>query len=132
MLTYKIIDARQAKSINVYMNTKRKLLKCNANIKFNQICLAKNLTPQYAKRKIPGHQAPARHTEKQAKKIRIKYEIKFLHKKKQQLKLQLYRIHRDNSNKWSRTWDIIEHNIHSKLKIGMREIYLHQDNKIKQ
>jgi hypothetical protein len=76
MLAYNIMDVNQAKSINVYMNTEIKLLKCNANIKLNQICLTKNLTPQYAKIKIPGHQAPARHTEKQAEKIRIKYEIK--------------------------------------------------------
>jgi hypothetical protein len=81
MRTYKIIDANQAKSINLYLNTKRKLLKCNANIKFNQISLAKNLTPQYAKIKISGHRSPARRTEKQAEKIRIKYEIKFLYKK---------------------------------------------------
>jgi hypothetical protein len=99
MLTYKIIDASQAKSINLYLNTKRKLLKCNANKKFNQISLAKYLTPQCAKIKISGHQSPARHTEKQVQKIRIKYEVKYLYKKKLQLNLQPYRIHLDNSKK---------------------------------
>jgi hypothetical protein len=34
MLSYKIIDANQTKSINQSLNTKRKLLKRSANIKF--------------------------------------------------------------------------------------------------
>jgi hypothetical protein len=77
MLTYKIIDANKAKSINLYLNTKSKLLKCNANIKFNQICLAKISLHNTQKSKFQ-----ARHTEKQAQKIRIKYGIKYLYKKK--------------------------------------------------
>jgi hypothetical protein len=40
------------------------------------------------------------------------------------MNLQLYRIHLNNSKKCSRSWDIIEQDIHSKLKIEMREIYL--------
>jgi hypothetical protein len=87
------------KSINLYLNTKRKLLKCNANIKFNQICLAKNLTPQYAKIKISGHQSPARRTEKQAEKIRIEYEIKYLYEKKSVLKI-LIKYHIFLSTSW--------------------------------
>jgi hypothetical protein len=46
---------------------------------------------------------------KPKKKIRIKYEIKYLYKKKQQLNLQLYQIHLHNSKKWRRTWDIVEY-----------------------
>jgi hypothetical protein len=44
----KIVNGSQASSINKYMNTKRKLLNCNANIYFNRTCLEQNLTPKYA------------------------------------------------------------------------------------
>jgi hypothetical protein len=33
--------------------------------------------------------------------------------------------------KWGQIWDIIEHDIHSKLETEMREIYLHHNRKIK-
>jgi hypothetical protein len=35
----KIVNASQARSIYTYMNTKIKLLNCNANIYFNKRCL---------------------------------------------------------------------------------------------
>jgi hypothetical protein len=40
------------RSIYKYMNCKRKLLHCNANIKFNKTCLEKQLVPKYTEIKI--------------------------------------------------------------------------------
>jgi hypothetical protein len=45
--------ASQAESVSEYKNTKTKLLQCCANIYFNKQCLIKNITPTYAKIKIP-------------------------------------------------------------------------------
>jgi hypothetical protein len=50
--------ASQAQSINKYKNTKEKLMLCCANIYFNKQCLDKNITPNYAKCKVP-HTSPA-------------------------------------------------------------------------
>ena len=37
----------QARTINLYRNTRSKLLKCNANIYFNKQCLARKVIPMY-------------------------------------------------------------------------------------
>jgi hypothetical protein len=47
---YRILSSSNSSHINSihrYMNCKRKLLQCNANIRFNKICLQKKLTPKY-------------------------------------------------------------------------------------
>jgi hypothetical protein len=59
-----------------------KLMKCNANILFNKQCLHKNITPSYAKLKIPRTSPAARFTQHKAQILRVKDEIKFLHRKK--------------------------------------------------
>jgi hypothetical protein len=53
MHSLKIINANHASSVYKYMNTKLKLLNCNANIYiyFNKKCLEQNLTPKYAQTK---------------------------------------------------------------------------------
>jgi hypothetical protein len=43
-----VINASHAKSIHKYMNTKLRLLKCNANICFYEIYLEQNLSAKYA------------------------------------------------------------------------------------
>jgi len=43
----KLIDARQAKVCNIYKNTKLKLLKTNAAIRFNKVCKMKQPKPRY-------------------------------------------------------------------------------------
>ena len=48
--------ASQAKSIHYYKSLRSKILKCNANIFFNKQCLAKSITPNYAKKKFQPHQ----------------------------------------------------------------------------
>jgi len=77
--------ASQAKSIHRYKSLRSKILKCNANIYFNRQCLVKNLTPKYATIKVPTTSKAAQNTQSKITYIRIKDEIKFLYKKKDQL-----------------------------------------------
>jgi hypothetical protein len=45
--TIKITDAQRAKLFNSYKNTKLKLLKTNAAMRFNKMCRIKHLKPNY-------------------------------------------------------------------------------------
>ena len=113
------------------MNCKRKLLHCNANINFNKTCLKNRLLPRYAHIKIPEYNEAAKKTKTQAQIIRIKNEIKFLYKKKEQLNTQLYYKHLQNANTWQKTWNIIEDTINEKLQHEMKTTYLKQQQKLK-
>ena len=53
MFSTKIVSASQTCSINQYRNLRNKVLRCCANIYFNHQCPKRNLTPNYAKIKIP-------------------------------------------------------------------------------
>jgi hypothetical protein len=83
--------ASQAQSIFQYKNVKTKLLKCCADISFNKQCLHHKVTPNYAKIKVPATSPGATVTQNKVRTIRIKDEIKFLYKKKEQLNKQLYK-----------------------------------------
>jgi hypothetical protein len=64
MLFQKVtVLASQAESIYKYKNIKTKLLQCCENIYFNKQCLINNITPLYAKIKIPHTSPAARITE---------------------------------------------------------------------
>jgi hypothetical protein len=91
--------------IYTYMNCKRTLLHCKANIKFNKSCLKKKLIPNYARINIPTYNNAAKKTQAQVQTLRIKNEIKFLYKKEQQLNIKLYHAHIHNANIWQNTWD---------------------------
>ena len=56
----------------------------------NKQCHKHNLTPTYAKIKIPFTSPAAIHTQYKITKLRLKYEIKFLYQKKGKLNKQLY------------------------------------------
>jgi hypothetical protein len=86
--TTKIINAQQARLNNIYKNTKLKLLKVNAAIWFNKICRKKQMKPNYISLKINGRRQRDLRTTTHAIKFRIKQEIKFLYKKKQNLNKQ--------------------------------------------
>ena len=43
----KICDAKQAKQVHQYKNTKKKLYKTNAAIRYNKTCRIKQLMPTY-------------------------------------------------------------------------------------
>jgi hypothetical protein len=45
---YRLYPTSQVKSIFYFFNVKRKLLSCDADIKFNQMCLVYGITPKYA------------------------------------------------------------------------------------
>jgi hypothetical protein len=83
----KFVNASQARSIRKYMNTKRKLLNCNEKIYFNRPCLERNITPKYTQIhiKTSNTSEAEKRTELQTRILKIKNEIKFLYKKKQQL-----------------------------------------------
>jgi hypothetical protein len=95
------------------MNCKRKLLQCNANINFNKRCLKQKLVPKYAYIKIPENNEAAKKTKTQAQTLHIKNEIKFLHKKKQQLNTKLYQTHIHNANIWQKTFFFLLFSIYS-------------------
>jgi hypothetical protein len=61
MQTLKMVEESQARSINKYVNIKRKLLNCNANIYFNRICKELKVVPKYAKMKIISHKIKTEH-----------------------------------------------------------------------
>jgi quinol monooxygenase YgiN len=130
--TMKFIDASQAYSIVKYTNTKRKLLNCNANIYFNKACLRHNITPKYAQVhiKTANTSKAAKHTETQTRLLRIKNEVKFLYKKKQQLNKDLYRLHIKSANEWGNTWYIISQNVTDTLEITMKSKYNNITKKI--
>ena len=75
-------------------------MKCCANIHFNQQCLIRNVIPNYAKYKVPYTSPASEMTQKKVHIIRIKDEIKFLHKKKQKLNRNLYNAHLKASQEW--------------------------------
>jgi hypothetical protein len=85
--------ASQAHTIFQYKNTRNKVLKCCAHIYFNKQCLNNKIIPNYANIKLPKTSPAARKTQKKVHDMRIKYEIRFLYKKKQQLNDTVYKIH---------------------------------------
>jgi hypothetical protein len=115
MLKHNIAHSSHTKGIYNFMNCKRKLLHCNANINFNKLCLRKKIVPKYAYVKISTNNE-AKKTKTQAQTLHIKNEIKFLYIKNQQLNLQLYQTHIHNANIWQKMWGNIEQSIEQKLK----------------
>jgi hypothetical protein len=78
----KFIDAKQAKEIHQFKNTKRKLYKTIAAIWYNKMC-RQHLTPNYINIHINGKNRQCQNTKRAAIRFRINQEIKFLHIKKQ-------------------------------------------------
>jgi phage terminase Nu1 subunit (DNA packaging protein) len=110
----------------------QEVLKCNADIHFNKTCLAHKIIPKYANIKIKtaAHSEAARLTEKQTRTLRIKNEIKYLYKKKQQLNKQMYSLHIENANIWGNLWHIISNNINNTLESEMKQKYNNINNEI--
>ena len=85
MTSFKLLVS-QAQNINQYKNSRTKVAKCCANIYFNEQCLYKKVVPMYAQLKIPNTSPASRSTAQKMQTIRVKEEIKFLHKKKRTIK----------------------------------------------
>jgi hypothetical protein len=81
--------------------------------------------------KCTGNPIPCVRTKRAAENIRIRNEIKFLYKKKQQLNRLLYESHLDNAFVWDKLWNVLESNIDEKLEVVMQRKYLVQERKLK-
>jgi hypothetical protein len=124
MPKYRLFPTSQVKGIFNYFNIKRKLLSCNADIKFNQTCLLNGFTPKYATVKCTGNSVPSKRTKRTAEILRTKNEIKFLYVKKQQLNKRLYESHLYIAQIWDKVWNMIEININEKLEKIMQRKYM--------
>jgi hypothetical protein len=105
------------------MNTKLKLLNCNANIYFNTTCLEQNVIPKYARIKVNSHKKSiVEHAELKIQNIRIKNKTKFWYAKKQNLNKVLHTLHLQNANESGNLWNIINQNFTKKYKTKSEEI----------
>jgi hypothetical protein len=105
------------------MNLKTKLMKCCANLYFNRQCLIKKLIPKYADIKIPNTSPAADYTSKKIRNIRIKDEIKFLYKKKQQLNKDIYHAHLEVTKEWGNLWTLIHESVIEKINVESEKKY---------
>jgi len=82
MTSFKLL-ASQDQNINQYKNLITKVVKCCANIYFNKRYLYNKVVPKYAQLKITNTSPASHSTAQKMQTMRIKEEIKFLHKKKE-------------------------------------------------
>ena len=75
MAHFRIMNASQS-SIHKFESLKRKLYNCNASIYFNRQCIRQNLTPAYAKIKIPNTSPACRRTQQRVTNLQLKDGIK--------------------------------------------------------
>jgi hypothetical protein len=115
--------ASQAKSFYLYKSPRTKILKCNADIFFNRQCLTKNIIPKYANIKVPVTSKATHITQKKISSVRIKDEIKFLYKKKDQLKKKLYQVHLELAQEWDTVWHVIREHIDDHINKDMNKKY---------
>jgi hypothetical protein len=99
MDTIKVI-ASQAKSVNMYKNSKTKLLQCCANICFSKQCVTQSVTPSYAKIRVPYISPAANITQQKLQLLRIRDEIRFSYRKKEQLNTALHQAHLQAAKEW--------------------------------
>jgi dihydroxyacid dehydratase/phosphogluconate dehydratase len=88
------------------MNLRRRLLGCNADIKFDNICLKGNIVPNYAVIRVTGNSKASNNTKLKAQRIRIQNESKELKKKRQYLNKELYNIRLSNAKTWQGIWNM--------------------------
>jgi hypothetical protein len=112
----KIISDSQAHSINKYKNIRIKVMKCGANIYFNQQCLVRKVIPKYAKLHVPNTSQAALMTKRNIHITRIKDEIRFLHKRKHKLKEDLCNTHLEAAYEWGSLWNPIMESILATVK----------------
>jgi hypothetical protein len=105
-------------------------LNTNANIWFNKQALSRKVTPKYVKVKVSGISLHSINTQERAECIRIRNELKFLYKKKQNVNNQLYSIHLEAVAYWDRSWKVIEDSIYEKLKSEIDKKYVSLNKKL--
>ena len=102
----------------------------SASIYFNRQFLKKQLTPNYAKIKIPNTSPAHKHTQQKIPIIRIKDEIKYLYSKKQELNQQIYQLHLTLAHTWHNTWHYIYNIVAEKLGRETKAKYRALDKKL--
>ena len=100
----KFVSALQAKPLNIFKNTRLKLLKTNAAIWYNKMCKARHLQPGYISIHSAGKTSRDNRTIQQAVAFRINQEIKYLYQKKQRLNQQLYRAQLTGAATYKGMW----------------------------
>jgi len=130
MTPYRLL-ASQAKTISRFKNLCTKVAKCSANIYFNKPCLQHKVTPKYAQIKVPSTSSASQSTTQKARTLRIKEELRFLHKKKEILNRKLYRRHLQVAQEWGRWWDPILESIILKINTEMERKCKVMDEKIR-
>jgi len=129
MAHFRIMNASQS-SIHKFERLKRKLYNCNASIYFNRQCIRRNLTPAYAKIKVPDTSPACRHTQRKLTNLRLKDEIKFPHCKKQKLNILIYHLYLTLANTWNNLWHDMLRMIENRLQIEIRSKYKTLDKKL--
>jgi len=130
MTSFKLLASR-AQNINQYKNLRTKVAKCCANIYFNKQCIKNKVVPKYAQIKIPNTSPTSLNTTQKVQILRIKEEIKFLHKKKEQLNRELYTRHLQAAQEWGKAWEIIQESIQESINREMEKKYKTMDEKLK-
>jgi len=130
MISFKLI-ASQAKTINRFRNLRTKIAKCSANIHFNHQCLKCNITLKYAQIKIPNTSPASQRATLKAGVLRIKEELKFLHKKKDTINRELYKCHLQAAHEWGNNWTYIQECITHKINKHIEKKYKTMEEKIR-
>ena len=129
MTSYKFkFLASQAQNVNRYKNIRIKV----ANIYFNRQCLVNKVVRTYAQIKIPNTSSASRSMARKMQMTRIKEEMKFLHKKKEQLNRELYECQVQAAHEWGKAWHTIHESIQVSINPEMEKKYKAKDDKINQ
>jgi hypothetical protein len=86
--------------------------------------------PKYAQINVPNTSPASHNTAKKIQTIRVKDEIKFLYKEKEQLNLELYRCHIQAANEWGHIWHAIHTSINDSVNREVEKKYMIIDKKI--
>ena len=98
-----------------YYNLKKKWINNNANIWYNKTCKDKKITPKYAYSKNKSYNTRSKLASTHYAKLRLKNEINFLYKKKQQLNLLLYKAELQALDIFGKFWHHIKQLLLEKL-----------------
>ena len=129
MAHFRIMNASQS-SIHKFERLKRELYNFIASIHFNRQCITRNLTPAYARIKVPNTSQAHSYTQCRVTNLRIKDEIKFLHCKKQKLNKLIYHLHLSLANTWNSLWHHMLRTIEDRLQMEIRAKYKTLDKKL--
>ncbi|XP_049828734.1 uncharacterized protein LOC126267492 [Schistocerca gregaria] len=117
-------QAFPVKLFNKFKKTTVKLHQTNLNLKYNKICSANNIIPNYIKINVNNMSPAAQRAKRTAETAWLKYEISSLYSKKQELNVSLYKLHLELGNHISSSsvlYDTIERINHHSQSIMQRK-----------